>query len=259
MAKKTSIPSVAQAWCLLAVVALGQLAFAPLMQEALYLSVLLNQTLLLFGLPLLASFLLQSDRGQLFPIRKVSFVFLAYSLLLAFTLDIILEYAVWFSELYFPLPENMNQNLDALLTISSSSDFVGKLALLCLLPAFTEEFCFRGFLQTSFVTSQGKFFGLILTALLFATLHANPWYFHIYLVLGLWFGWLRLISANLLPSILSHFFNNAWTLSLHTAKIEVPLFPEHPSYDLALSLTALAGVILSVRKLWLFSRDFPRI
>ena len=244
--------------CLVLIIA-GQILSSSLVEQFFYLSIVNNQLLVILGIPLLFAWRGQVNWHELFPFSSPPLKFWSWTLVLAICADTLLEYLVWLSEKLLPLPETVAMRFDELLSINSFEDFLLKVFFLCLLPAFAEEICFRGFFQGALSKHYGKLIALGITALIFAFLHGNTWYFHLYLLLGVWFGGLRILSASLLPSIFCHFINNSWTLGLNAAQLAAPFFPAQPALDIALFVGAFAGGLFALRKLWLFSKDFPRI
>lgn len=97
-------------------------------------------------------------------------------------------------------------------------DSIGKaaliLSLLALLPALAEECFFRGLCQSSLAAALGPTAGWLISAIFFALAHGSPWYFHLYLLLGLYLGYLRLRSGGLWIPMLAHAINNGWTLAV---------------------------------------------
>ncbi|MEI8134549.1 MAG: CPBP family intramembrane glutamic endopeptidase [bacterium] len=83
---------------------------------------------------------------------------------------------------------------------------------IAVIPAFAEEFFFRGFVQTN-IERSGKLkarpiVAIIVTSILFAALHLSPFNFPGLCTLGLLLGWLAYRTCDLRVSILAHAFNN---------------------------------------------------
>jgi uncharacterized protein len=72
----------------------------------------------------------------------------------------------------------------------------------------TEEFLFRGLILHGFLQNYGRRRALLVSALLFALFHLNPWQFLGALVIGVVFGWWLLESGSLLPCLLGHALGN---------------------------------------------------
>jgi membrane protease YdiL (CAAX protease family) len=72
----------------------------------------------------------------------------------------------------------------------------------------TEEFLFRGLILQGFLQNYGRRKALLVSALLFALFHLNPWQFSGALVMGVVFGWWLIESGSLLPCLLGHALAN---------------------------------------------------
>jgi membrane protease YdiL (CAAX protease family) len=75
-----------------------------------------------------------------------------------------------------------------------------------------EELIFRGLILQGFRRNYNGFVAVVMSALLFALFHLNPWQFPATFVLGLILGWLMLRTNNILLAILGHSINNALVL-----------------------------------------------
>lgn len=87
--------------------------------------------------------------------------------------------------------------------------FLVNILMIAIIPAFGEEFFFRGILQKLF----GRWFNnthlaIILASILFSALHFQFYGFFPRFVLGLIFGYLFAWSGNLWYPIMAHLFNN---------------------------------------------------
>ncbi len=98
---------------------------------------------------------------------------------------------------------------NSFLLTSNFGGFLLNILMIAIIPAFGEEFFFRGILQKLF----GRWFGsthlaIILAALIFSALHFQFYGFFPRFVLGLIFGYLYVWSGNLWYPILAHLFIN---------------------------------------------------
>lgn len=75
-----------------------------------------------------------------------------------------------------------------------------------------EELIFRGLILQGFRRNYNGFVAVIMSALLFALFHLNPWQFPATFVLGILLGWIMLRTNNILLVILGHSINNALVL-----------------------------------------------
>ena len=113
----------------------------------------------------------------------------------------------------FPFPEHYLEQMSKMFEMSDN--FWIQLAVIALLPGFCEEVLFRGFL-IRFYEGYGKKAAVIISALLFAAFHLDPFRMLPTFLLGLLLGYLTLRSGSIVNSMLSHFINNAFALLIST-------------------------------------------
>lgn len=85
-------------------------------------------------------------------------------------------------------------------------------AIIAILPGICEEIMFRGFVF-KFFEGQGKWMAIIISAILFAVFHLDPYRFVPVLLLGILLGWLMVKSGSIYVSMFSHALNNALALT----------------------------------------------
>ena len=126
--------------------------------------------------------------------------------------------------------------------------FVGVLVVVALLPAVFEEIMFRGILLNG-LKSFGKVGSILLCGVLFALYHQNPAQTLYQFCCGAAFALVALRSGSVLPTVLSHFFNNALILMLTKFGIESFMMP-------VMSLILITSPICLIASLiWLFAFD----
>lgn len=86
------------------------------------------------------------------------------------------------------------------------------LILLSVLPAFLEELAFRGVIQSGLERVLTRAEACIIQAALFSVIHLSPIIFPTHFAMGLAFGWIRIRTRSLYPSILMHMLWNAWAV-----------------------------------------------
>jgi membrane protease YdiL (CAAX protease family) len=86
------------------------------------------------------------------------------------------------------------------------------LLVMAVLPAFGEEFVFRGILMKWFSKSMGVHAAIFLSAFLFSAIHIQFLGFFPRFFMGLLLGYVFYWSGSLWASILLHFLNNAMTV-----------------------------------------------
>ena len=83
--------------------------------------------------------------------------------------------------------------------------------ILCVVPAFAEEFLFRGTILSG-LKKTGKWTALIVSSLIFSFMHGTPDQTVHQFIIGLLVGYLFLKTGNLWISVIVHFFNNFITI-----------------------------------------------
>lgn len=95
------------------------------------------------------------------------------------------------------------------------------LVLYALLPALFEEFLFRGLI----LSATGKnIIAALVSGLLFAFFHCNLGQFVYQFIYGFALAILTLKSGSVLPSVISHFINNAAVIFFLYFGVDVPLY-----------------------------------
>jgi sodium transport system permease protein len=115
--------------------------------------------------------------------------------------------------LIFPFPPKYIEMLSKLFTMDPS--FWKVLLVMAVAPGICEEYMFRGFL-IRFYEKYGIKSAIVLSALLFAAFHLDPFRFVPVFLLGLLLGYLTLRSGSLVNSMLSHTINNGLALVIVT-------------------------------------------
>ena len=88
--------------------------------------------------------------------------------------------------------------------------------LIALLPAISEEVCFRGTLQTLFSSgNRNRYVAVWASAVLFSAIHFQFYGFVPRMLLGALFGYMLLWSGSLWLPILAHFTNNCMSVLLY--------------------------------------------
>ncbi|MGE4587903.1 MAG: lysostaphin resistance A-like protein [Mangrovibacterium sp.] len=106
---------------------------------------------------------------------------------------------LWFLELFSRIFEN-----DLGLT--------GTFLKVVIVAPVVEESIFRGILMHGFMRNYSKSTSIVVSALLFALFHLNPWQFPATFLLGMLLGWLMVIGRNLPVCIAGHAINNLLVL-----------------------------------------------
>jgi membrane protease YdiL (CAAX protease family) len=104
---------------------------------------------------------------------------------------------------------------EAFLTVDSFPGYLVNVLMVVLIPAFGEEFFFRGVLQKVFHKwLRNPHLAIILVAVFFSAFHMQFYGFLPRFVLGVLFGYLFLWSGNIWYPVLAHGINNFLPVSL---------------------------------------------
>lgn len=109
-----------------------------------------------------------------------------------------------------------NQYMEMMVTMfrSTTDGFGIGVSLLCIaaLPAFSEEWLFRGYVQTRLAQRWSPWLAILVSGLLFAVFHLEPLHVLAVFPIGLWFGYISWRSGSIIPAMLAHAYNNALSL-----------------------------------------------
>ncbi len=104
--------------------------------------------------------------------------------------------------------ESIEQMYQTLVMVQTVPELLFVIFVVALVPAFSEEFLFRGLVQRNFEYSFGLAGGAVVAGIIFALYHLNPFTLVPLMVLGIVFGLLVYKTGSILAAILAHFVNN---------------------------------------------------
>jgi len=105
--------------------------------------------------------------------------------------------------------EQLTGITELFMSTSSISGLLINLFVMAVLPAFGEEFIFRGILMKWFSKGLGIHIAILLSAFLFSAIHIQFLGFFTRFFMGIMLGYVFYWSGSLWASILLHFLNNA--------------------------------------------------
>ncbi len=158
------------------------------------------------------------------------------------------------------LREQKGEHLTTLLTTFTSPwQFLVGFLVIAIIPAFGEEFFFRGIIQTNLVSlSKNKHVAIVCTGFLFSFLHFQFYGFLPRMLQGVLFGYLFYWSKNLFYPIIAHLTNNGVMVVLY-------YFWQHELITFNITDTAavpffwsLACMLLTVLLVFALKRFFSR-
>lgn len=246
---RLGVPTPALVFLTVSVVAFLQWPLNFFAGSSLVFTIMASEIFVFAGVPFLISVFMRFDKRHMFPFKSLSCRVLILAVIAIISADIVMDYLTAASEYFFPLPQNIKQRYDELMFTAGTGDVIWKLFVLCALPAFCEEILVRGFCQRSLSHLWGNRKAIIAAAIIFAVLHGNPWYLHLYFILGLVFGFIFYATGSLWAVILCHFINNAWVLLNHVMGISLPLDLGSGLLNTLLVIVSVLIFFFSVRKL----------
>ena len=149
------------------------------------------------GLPFSQTFSLKKFNWLLLPSMAITFCGLQYFLNEAnIHFEHLLPPPGWFVELFTRL-------------FNSDLGIWGGILRIVIIAPIVEEVIFRGLIMSGFSRNYRPAVAVILSALLFALFHLNPWQFAAAFSLGIVLGWIRIRTGSVLACIAGHATHNA--------------------------------------------------
>ena len=96
----------------------------------------------------------------------------------------------------------------------------GGILLLILVAPLTEELMFRGIIMGGFLKRYSNWKAILVSSILFACLHVNPWQFITPLLLGILCGWFFLRTRSLVPCLIAHAVLNTLAIVGMTVSVQ---------------------------------------
>jgi len=97
---------------------------------------------------------------------------------------------------------------------STTANFGFGVTLLCVavMPAFSEEWLFRGYVQTRLAQRWSPWLAILVSSLLFAVFHLDPVHVLAVFPMGLWLGFISWRCGSIIPAMIAHTYNNSLSL-----------------------------------------------
>lgn len=151
----------------------------------------------------------------------------------------------------FPFPPKYIEAMSRLFTMDAS--VLKVFIVMSVLPGFCEEYMFRGFIMR-FFEKYGSRMAVIISALLFAAFHLDPFRFLPVFLLGLLLGYLTIRSGSIINSMLSHTINNGVALLIVTYSEANWLKPFVSGADVIRFWVVLPAIVILALALYLFHK-----
>jgi uncharacterized protein len=82
------------------------------------------------------------------------------------------------------------------------------------MPGIDEELLFRGYIQTRLAKRWNAAVAIIITALLFGLMHADPVHSLFATAMGIYLGYLTILARSIIPAIVCHACNNSISVAI---------------------------------------------
>ncbi|HBN04898.1 MAG TPA: hypothetical protein DD434_03790 [Bacteroidales bacterium] len=175
--------------------------------------------IIMFGMaPLLWSLMFEGTtyKNISFQSKNIKYYILIAIGLLIVSMPLIDGINIWNNSWHFQgeesfrlMEENAQRVMEKFMQDTSTSNLILNIIVLALIPALLEEYFFRVALQTSMINLfRNKFIGIFLTSILFSLIHFQLFSFFPRVIMGMFLGYLYVLSKNVLVPIVYHFFNN---------------------------------------------------
>ena len=108
---------------------------------------------------------------------------------------------------------------------------------IAVVPAFAEEFVFRGIVMGS-LKKYGRAFAVVVSSIMFGAMHSNTTQIVFAFLLGLAFGFVDIVTDSILPSVIIHFINNFYATMMKLLT-KNNILDQYTTYTIYFAITAL--------------------
>ncbi len=133
--------------------------------------------------------------------------------------------------LVIPVPLEQIKQLQTAFTPGTFGEGFWIVLGVVLAAPLVEESLFRGFIQQTFELRRDVTKAVLITSLLFAFIHLQPWWMIQLLIISVFLGYLSWRWGSILPGVAVHAVNNLWSLvfisGLHSKVLKYYLWKGH--------------------------------
>lgn len=152
-------------------------------------------------------------------------------------------------------PKGMVKVLTDLIRHLSPAEVIAAVFIVGVMPAFAEEFLFRGYTQTRLVQRWGRWIGISITAVLFGIMHMDPLQGTFAVGFGFYIGYLVEKSGSIRPSMVCHAVNNSAQVLLGWLS---PATDQEMSRPAAATVAIVSFAVILLCILYIYFRVRPR-
>lgn len=163
--------------------------------------------------------------------------------------------SIGYAERQIPWPEQMialRDQMEGMMKMLVQANGVSELLLIILvvsvIPAFAEEFYFRGYLLRNFSRQHKPVVTIILTGTLFGLFHFNPFQITGLILLGIYFSFLVWYFQSLWAGIIAHFTNNFLAVMVYylSSQINMGIPLDDPDYSFPFSAVLISAAFFGM-------------
>lgn len=204
--KKGGVPTMGDAWLIIAVAAVAIVYIGGFMQISFGYYGILGTQLLIIGIPLAAAIYTKKNIKETFRIRGFSLSQLVGSIFMIFGAVLIGMLITAFSSMIFTdCANNLQTDMEGLL----GGSFLSTLFVVAIAPAICEELMFRGYIFSAFEKRLKMVYAVLLTAALFGAYHMSVVKFFTTAFIGGIICVSAYYTQSIFTGIIMHFLNNA--------------------------------------------------
>ncbi len=182
--------------------------------------------------------------SNVFPIRFFNPLLIILIIIFFSCAHILLEVVNYWVAFFIPIPSWFGELLDNV--VGKELDFWSKFINVAIFAPIVEELIFRGIILQGFKKNYSTTTAVVVSALLFALFHLNPWQFPATFTLGLLLGWLTIRTNSIVVAIIGHAINNTLVLLTVTYWEDVKSSPIYSLDSNTLYLLCAVIIVISI-------------
>lgn len=204
--KKGGVPTIGDAWLVLAVSAVGMIYVGGIMQIKLGYYGVMGSQLIFLVVPLALTIYTKKDIKETFKLRLCKPKFIVGGFIMSLGAIILgMVISTIMSMIFESSAQGVAESMDYLLT----DNILKMLLVVAVAPAICEELLFRGFLLSSLESKIKPKNAILIVAIVFGVFHMSIVKFLTTALLGYVFAYIAHNSKSIIPGMIMHFINNA--------------------------------------------------
>ena len=195
---------------------------------------------------------------EIFPLRSAGMALLLALLMTVVGLNMVLREVVSFLVHILPPSGNFLKLMED--PLGGRQTLWGSFLFVAVVAPLTEEMIFRGLVLHGFLKRYSCRKAILVSAILFALMHGNPWQFVTATCLGIFLAWCFVKTRSLVPCFFCHCVNNVFGFVPIFLQIKFQISPISGIYaNLWYRLGwDVLGIMLAVSGLTMLTRSFSR-